>query len=447
MRDVEASEKDMEASTGAPGTAEGPDAADGVDGGLAEPDTVEVLGEADAVDNLPEGPAAGNPSESDPADPAGDLPGADGTVALPHLAEGEGDAAQAPKRPRRRAAAIAAGLALLAVLGVGGAWAAGAFSGGEAPDAVKDAATSVQAAVNGEAKVSISAKADGWAEDLPAFGFAVVGEDGEVAEEGELTPGEALSLTLPDGVYAVSITSIPTKADGVGTWAPPASQMLQVVDGRATPSEVSFTLLPVNPADAEAVEAVTASLPEAEREAAKQLLAAKKEDPKADKVEVAPVKPQPAPSKPEAGKPSRKWGVVKEAYDEKVLVSAAWDETVVVRDAWTENKLVRDAWTETVNHPAEYRTEKVKVGVYWQAQDGTIFYDEDQAADYGEANGQGICTLPLYEERQVLVKDAWTEKVNHPAEYQTVNHPAETKTVHHDAVYKTVHHDAVYGWI
>lgn len=439
MRDVEASEKDMEASTGVTDTAEGPDAADGVDGGLAEPDTAEYLGEADAVDNLPEGPAAaGNPSESGPAD---------GTVALPHLAEGEGDAAQARKRPRRRAAAIAAGLALVAVLGVGGAWAAGAFSGGEAPYAVKDAATSVQAAVKGEAKVSISAKADGWTEDLPAFGFAVVDEEGETAEEGELTPGGALSLTLPDGVYAVSITSIPTKADGVGTWAPPASQMLQVVDGRATPSEVSFTLLPVNPADAEAVEAVTASLPEAEREAAKQLLAAKKEDPKADKVEVAPVKPQPAPSKPEAGKPSRKWGVVKEAYDEKVLVSAAWDETVVVRDAWTENKLVRDAWTETINHPAEYRTEKVKVGLYWQAQDGTIFYDEDQAYDYGEANGQGISTHPLYEERQVLVKDAWTEKVNHPAEYQTVNHPAETKTVHHDAVYKTVHHDAVYGWI
>ena len=68
--------------------------------------------------------------------------------------------------------------------------------------------------------------------------------------------------------------------------------------------------------------------------------------PKADKVEVAPVKPQPAPSKPEAGKPSMKWGVVKEAYDEKVLVAAAWDETVVVRDAWTE----------TINHPAETKT-------------------------------------------------------------------------------------------
>lgn len=356
-------------------------------------------------------------------------PAVDETVENPALDADERDEVEtdeAPKRPRK-ALAIAAGLALVAVLGIGGAWATGAFSGGEAPEAVKDAATSVQAAVKGEAKVSISAKADGWTEDLPAFGYAVVDEEGKTADEGELTPGEALSLTLPDGVYAVSITSIPTKADGVGTWAPPASRMLQVVDGEATPSEISFTLLPVNPADAEAVEAVTANLPEAEREAAKQLLAAKKEDPKADRVEVAPVKPQPAPSKPEAGKPSKKWGVVKEAWDEKVLVSAAWDETI--------------------NHPAEYRIDKVKVGVYWVIDDGKVFYNEDQAWDYAIEKGLAVSTRPLYEEKQVLVKDAWTEKVNHPAQYQTVNHPAETKTVHHDAVYKTVHHDAVYGWI
>ena len=377
-------------------------------------------------------------------------PAADETVENPALDENgrdEVETDEAPKRPRK-ALAIAAGLALVAVLGIGGAWVTGAFSGGEAPEAVKDAATSVQAAVKGEAKVSISAKADGWTEDLPAFGYAVVDEEGKTAEEGELTPGEAISLTLPDGVYAVSITSIPTKADGVGTWAPPASQMLQVVDGEATPSEISFTLLPVNPADAEAVEAVTANLPEAEREAAKQLLAAKKEDPKADKVEVAPVKPQPAPSKPEAGKPSKKWGVVKEAWDEKVLVSAAWDETVVVKPAWTENKLVKDAWTETINHPAEYTIDKIKVGVMHECDTcGFETQDDDVFGDHLASNGHIGWTRPIYEDRKVLVKEAWTEKVNHPAQYQTVNHPAETKTVHHDAVYKTVHHDAVYGWI
>ena len=370
-------------------------------------------------------------------------PAVDETAENPALDAAEGDEVEtdeAPKRPRK-ALAIAAGLALVAVLGIGGAWVTGAFSGGEAPEAVKDAATSVQAAVK------VEAKADGWTEELPGIGYAVVDEEGKTAEEGELTPGEAISLTLPDGVYAVSITSIPTKADGVGTWAPPASQMLQVVAGEATPSEISFTLLPVNPADAEAVEAVTANLPEAEREAAKQLLAAKKEDPKADRVEIAPVKPQPAPSKPEAGKPSKKWGVVKEAWDEKVLVSAAWDETVVVKPAWTENKLVKDAWTETINHPAEYRIDKVKVGVQFVAKDGTVFDNEDACGDYCDRTSQSYYVMPVYKETQVLVKDAWTEKINHPAQYQTVNHPAETKTVHHDAVYKTVHHDAVYGWI
>ena len=185
---------------------------------------------------------------------------------------------------------------------------------------------------------------------------------------------------------------------------------------------------------------MTASLPEGEREGARQLLAAKRDDPEADKVEAAP-------ARPDGGEPSKKWGVVKEAWDEKVLVSAAWDETVVVKEAWTEDKLVKEAWTETVNHPAEYRIDKVKVGVYWVVDDGKVFYSEDQAWDYAIEKGLAVSTLPLYEERQVLVKDAWTETVNHPAQYQTVDHPAETKTVHHDAVYKTVHHDAVYGWI
>lgn len=164
-------------------------------------------------------------------------PAVDETVENPALDANERDEVEtdeAPKRPRK-ALAIAAGLALVAVLGIGGAWVTGAFSGGEAPEAVKDAATSVQAAVKGEAKVSISAKADGWTEELPAFGYAVVDEEGKTAEEGELTPGEAISLTLPDGVYAVSITSIPTKADGVGTWAPPRPRCSRWSTGRPRP--------------------------------------------------------------------------------------------------------------------------------------------------------------------------------------------------------------------
>ena len=73
--------------------------------------------------------------------------------------------------------------------------------------------------------------------------------------------------------------------------------------------------------------------------------------------------------------------------------------------------------------------------------------DDDVFGDHLASNGHIGWTRPIYEEHKVLVKDAWTETINHPAEYQTVHHPAETKTVHYDAVYKTVHHDAVYGWI
>ena len=126
-------------------------------------------------------------------------PAVDETVENPALDADERDEVEtdeAPKRPRK-ALAIAAGLALVAVLGIGGAWVTGAFSGGEAPEAVKDAATSVQAAVKGEAKVSISAKADGWTEDLPGIGYAVVDEEGKTAEEGELTPGKNRTTSAP----------------------------------------------------------------------------------------------------------------------------------------------------------------------------------------------------------------------------------------------------------
>ena len=62
-------------------------------------------------------------------------PAVDETVENPALDADERDEAGtdgAPKSPRK-ALAIAAGLALVAVLGIGGAWATGAFSGGEAP--------------------------------------------------------------------------------------------------------------------------------------------------------------------------------------------------------------------------------------------------------------------------------------------------------------------------
>lgn len=139
------------------------------------------------------------------------------------------------------------------------------------------------------------------------------------------------------------------------------------------------------------------------------------------------------PGKPEKPQSGRKWGVVKEA----------WDEKVVDKAAWTEKKLVKAAWTETVNHPAvtHVETQRVDSGRrYWVADDGTTFYDGEAAGAYSAKTGQFLTCYPIYEEKQVTVTDkaAWTETVNHEAEYQYVDHPA---------TYKTVHHPAEMGWV
>ena len=139
------------------------------------------------------------------------------------------------------------------------------------------------------------------------------------------------------------------------------------------------------------------------------------------------------PGKPEKPQSGRKWGVVKEA----------WDEKVVDKAAWTEKKLVKAAWTETVNHPAvtHVETQRVDSGRrYWVADDGTKWYDHVACADYCYDNGLAYSCFPIYEEKQVTVTDkaAWTETVNHEAEYQYVDHPA---------TYKTVHHPAEMGWV
>lgn len=330
-------------------------------------------------------------------------------------------------RRRRRVLAVAAvGGAILLTLGVGGAWASGLFTAGEVPAPVREAMRTVRAAARGEAVVSIAVKAEGWKSGFGAFGYAVVDDGGKTIDEGELTPGKDVQLACPDGTYAVSITSFPSMKGKKATWAPPASQMFQVLNGKATPATISFTLLPVDPTDEKAVETVTASLPEGEKEAAMGHLseAGKNTDGGASKL--APAKPQ-APAGGAASH-TKKWGIVKEA--------------------WDEEKLVREAWTETIDHPAEYAIDKIKIGVMHGCDTcGFETQDDDVFGDHLASNGHIGWTRPIYEEHKVLVKDAWIETINHPAEYQTVHHPAETKTVHYDAVYKTVHHDAVYGWI
>ncbi len=268
--------------------------------------------------------------------------------------------------------------------------------------------------------------------------------------------------------------------------------MFQVLNGKATPATISFTLLPVDPTDEKAVEAVTASLPEGEREAAMGHLseAGKNTDGGASKL--APAKPQ-APASGAASH-AKKWGIVKEAWDERVMVTAEHDRIEMVRGPWYEEKLVREAWTETIDHPAEYAIDKIKIGVMhgcdtcgFETQDDDVFgdhlasnghigwtridhpaeyaidkikigvmhgcdtcgfetQDDDVFGDHLASNGHIGWTRPIYEEHKVLVKDAWTETINHPAEYQTVHHPAETKTVHYDAVYNKTMMSLVTIW-
>ena len=86
--------------------------------------------------------------------------------------------------------------------------------------------------------------------------------------------------------------------------------------------------------------------------------------------------------------------------------------------------VVTPAWDEQVYHPAVTHTEtqKIKVGVQYQTEDGNLFDNEDDASYYAFTNGMGYSCLPKYETQTVTVTDqeAWTE---------------------------TVHHDAVWGWV
>ena len=73
----------------------------------------------------------------------------------------------------------------------------------------------------------------------------------------------------------------------------------------------------------------------------------------------------------------------------------------------------KDAWTESVQHEAEYKTVVDK-----EAWSETVHHD----AEY----------------KTVVDKEAWVETINHPAETHEETVPAYDETVHHDAEYKTV---------
>lgn len=415
-----------------------------------------------------------------------DQTGADVTAELPIAKDLEDavapdsadDEPQAPKSPsslKRKLVAGGVALAIVASLGIG-------LSLNHEAVKIPDNAP-VASLVGGkeDAKTypaSVTLEADGWNEGDGEFSYEVVDSNGKAAAKGDIVPGKEASVDLPKGAYALNVTSIPTAKDGKTTWLVPDAVDF-VVEGKGASVKVSLTK--VDMTDDAAVNAAIEKLPEEERAAAKKLIEAKRENPNATTVS-APVskpssstvhqaaaangssgkndsKPASKPSgsgsnkndsKPSSGsgsssnkpasKPSNSGnsGSNKNDKDDKPASkpsgsgnsgsnsgsdsgSSKPSKPVEPEKVWG---IVTPAWDEQVYHPAVTHTEtqKQKVGVQYQAEDGTVFDNEDDASWYAFSNGMGYSCLPKYEEVTVTVTDqaAWTE---------------------------TIHHDAVYGWV
>lgn len=404
-----------------------------------------------------------------------DQTGADVTTELPMAKDLEDavapdsadDEPQAPKSPsslKRKLVAGGVALAIVAALGIG------LSLNHEAVNIPDNAPVASLVGGKEDAKTypaSVTLEADGWNEGDGEFSYEVVDANGKAAAKGDIVPGKEASVDLPKGAYALNVTSIPTAKDGKTTWLVPDAVDF-VVEGKG--ASVKVSLAKVDMTDDAAVDAAIEKLPEEERAAAKKLIEAKRENPNATTVSAPVSKPssstvhqaaaangssgkndsKPA-SKPSgsgsnkndskpASKPSNSGnsGSNKNDKDDKPTSkpsgsgnsgsnsgsdsgSSKPSKPVEPEKVWG---IVTPAWDEQVYHPAVTHTEtqKQKVGVQYQAEDGTVFDNEDDASWYAFSNGMGYSCLPKYEEVTVTVTDqaAWTE---------------------------TIHHDAVYGWV
>lgn len=396
-----------------------------------------------------------------PADPVG----AGTTAELPTARDPEDAAAsdaadapagesQAPKRPGGLKLKLVAGgvaLAIVAALGIG-------LSLNHEAVNIPDNAP-VASLIGGDSKdaktypASVTLEADGWNDGDGEFSYEVVDADGKAAAKGDIAPGRDVSVDLPRGAYALNVTSIPTAKDGKTTWLVPDAVDF-TVEGKGASVKVSLTK--VDMTDDAAVDAAIEKLPEEERAAAKKLIEAKREKPNASAVAAPVSKPSgstvqqaaaangssnKSDSKP-ASKPSGSSSSNKNDKNDKPASkpsgsgnsgsnsgtgSGSGSESPKPSKPAEPEKVwavVTPAWDEQIYHPAVTHTEtqKQKVGVQYQAEDGTLFDSEDDASWYAFSNGMGYSCLPKYEEVTVTVTDqaAWTE---------------------------TVHHDAVYGWV
>lgn len=390
--------------------------------------------------------------------------------------EGDGDvsdADQSEKRPnslKRKLVAGGVALAIVAALGIG-------LSLNHEAVNIPDNAP-IASAAGSDSKdtktypASVTLEADGWNDGDGEFSYEVVDADGKSAAKGDIAPGKEASVDLPKGAYALNVTSIPTAKDGKTTWLVPDAVDF-VVESKG--ASVKVSLAKVDMTDDAAVDAAIEKLPEEERAAAKKLIEAKRENPNADTVAAPAAKPSkatvqqaaaangssgktdPKPaSKPSSGsssskndsKPAAKPSSGSNKGDSKPSGSnkADKEDKPASKPSNSGNSgsnsgsdsgsskpaepekvwgIVTPAWDEQIYHPAVTHTEtqKQKVGVQYQAEDGTLFDNEDDASWYAFSNGMGYSCLPKYEEVTVTVTDqaAWTETVHHEAVYGWVN--------------------------
>ena len=380
------------------------------------------------------------------------------------------DDSQTPKRPsglKRKLVAGGVALAIVAALGIG-------LSLNHEAVNIPDNAPVASIVGNKDSKTypaSVTLTADGWSEGDGEFSYEVVDADGKSAAKGDIVPGKEASVDLPKGAYALNVTSIPTAKDGKTTWLVPDAVDF-VVEGRGASVKVSLTK--VDMTDDAAVEAAIEKLPEEEQAAAKKLIEAKRENPKASAVS-APVskpsnstvqqagaasgssskndsKPASKPSGSGSGSSSNKndskpsSGSSSNKGDSKPSGSNKNDKTdkpaskpdnsgnsgsssgsgsskpskpAEPEKVWA---IVTPAWDEQIYHPAVTHVEKKKVGVQYMAFDGTLFNDEDSCVDYCYDNGRtDYSILPKYEDVTIVDQEAWTETVHHEAVYGWVN--------------------------
>lgn len=391
-------------------------------------------------------------------------------AAAPDSPDADTEGAQAPKGPRglkRKLVAGGVALAIVAAFGIG------LSLNHEAVNIPDNAPVASIVGGKEDAKAypaSVTLEADGWNDGDGEFSYEIVDANGKSAAKGDIAPGKEASVDLPKGAYALNVTSIPTAKDGKTTWLVPDAVDF-VVEGKG--ASVKVSLAKVDMTDQAAVDAALEKLPEEERAAARELIEAKRENPDASTVS-APVskpssstvqqaaaakpsgsnsnkndsKPASKPSgsgsnrndsKPSSGpnkndsKPSGPSGSNKDdkpapkpsapgnsggnAGNGSGSESPKPSKPAEPEKVWA---VVTPAWDEQIYHPAVTHVEKQKVGVQYQAEDGTLFDSEDDASWYAFSNGMGYSCLPKYQDVTVTDQAAWTE---------------------------TVHHDAVYGWV